>query len=57
MVANSFSPQLLDGDKYPDTIPYFLDSHLLEHELIALDEVAASDIIDYNDLLITMSAR
>lgn len=49
VVADSSSPQLLDGNEYSDTVSNLLDSHLFQHELVAFDEVATSDIVDYKD--------
>ena len=45
MVADSFGPELFDGDEYPDTITNLLDAHFLQHALVAFDEVASGDIV------------
>ena len=46
VIAYSFGSQLLDGNKNSDTISNLLDSHLFEHELITLNKVVPSNIVD-----------
>lgn len=46
VVADGFGSQLLDGNKYADTISNFLDAHLFEHDLITLNEIIAGDVVD-----------
>lgn len=46
LVADSFCPQLFDGNEYADTISDLLDSHLFEYELITLNKVVSGDIIN-----------
>ena len=52
MVADGFGSQLLDGNEDANAISNFLDAHLFQHELIALDKITASNIVDYGYILV-----
>ena len=51
VIADSFGSKLFDGNEYPDTITNLFYTHLLQHALVAFDEVASGDIVLYKVVL------
>ena len=45
-MAKGLGPQLFDGNEYANPIADFLDSHLLQNQLVTFDEITASHIIN-----------